>query len=193
MMKRAIYLVSTGLLLMMLFHSCAAVLPQPPTADPVPLILPPTALETNSPAVEALQHTVVPTGRFVLLPYPPLVMDYDPEQWTDQSEYTNVQVLQNYLQSTNLTSCRLFAVGPSGFYPTPDEVITLGAIRYEIYTSVETPPELVTRSFFENKTLTGFDYDLGIPVLALQAVPDEWDQCLSSAADVLASLHIPEY
>jgi hypothetical protein len=135
------------------------------------------------------RKTPVPPGVFVLEFYPPLVMDYDITLWTDESQYENQAKMINYLQAQNLDTCTIGPIGPSGFYPSPDEIVQLNGVRYQVKTLADTPHGFVSTFYFKDASLSGYDSDTRIPVLELLANPDELKQCKNRAEIVLANLH----
>ena len=132
--------------------------------------------------------TPVPAGVFALLDYPPLVLEYDPSLWKDESQYTNPDKRVNYLQAKELGTCTLAEGGGSGFFPTPDQIVDLGGVRYQVTMLQDTPPDRTVGHYIEDQTLTGYRYQLGLPVLEISARPSEWDQCKLLAEKVLATL-----
>jgi hypothetical protein len=139
--------------------------------------------------LSADRSTQVPAGVFVLKFYPPLVLDYDITLWTDESQYENQAKTINYLQAKNLETCTIGPIGPSGFYPFPDEIVQLNGVNYQVKTLERPRVGFVSTYYFEDNSLTGYDYDIGIIVLEVQASPDEWSQCKNQAEIVLATLH----
>jgi hypothetical protein len=139
--------------------------------------------------LSAGRATPVPPGVFLLKFYPPLVMAYDMMLWTDESQYENQAKMINYLQAQNIETCTVGPIGPSGFYPYPDETVQLNEVRYQVKTLERPNIGVITTYYFEDNSLSGYDYDIGIPVLEIQASPGEWKQCITQAEEVLATLH----
>lgn len=137
----------------------------------------PTPIGTNIP-------TPVPPGVFASLFYPPLIMDYDTSVWK--------MVKVNFLQALSFETCQLGEIGPSGNFPIPDEIIQLGNVRYQVTVSDKTPPGLMTALYIEDRSLKdGYNYDLGVAVVMLQAKPSEWNECKTLGEMVLSTLRVP--
>jgi hypothetical protein len=140
--------------------------------------------------------TLVPRGVFALLIYPPSVMNYDVSAWKDESDYPAMsshppyEVL-NYLQSLSLASCQIGVQGPTGDFPSTPETIRLDNVTYEVITFDDPASGSTTAYYIENKSLAGFNYETGSPVLMVQASSSEWTECKSSAEEVLATLQVP--
>lgn len=139
--------------------------------------------------------TPVPSGIFTLLLYTPLIMNYDPSVWRDESQYADsrlmpVYFVTNYLQALRLESCKIGQQGPMGDIPGTSEAVRLGAVRYNIVTSTDSP-DSVLAFYIENQSLTEFNYDNGTAVLAVEASQAEWAECKNMAEKVLATLHVP--
>ena len=138
--------------------------------------------------------TPVPSGVFVLLLYPPLVMNYDPSVWKDESQYSDTlsmstYFITNYLQALQLDSCKIRQQGPMGDIPAAPQVIQLGTVRYEVVT-LRNSPDSVLVYYIENQSLTELNYDHGTAVLAVEASQAEWVECRKIAEEVLATLHV---
>ena len=97
----------------------------------------------------------------------------------------------NFVQVLSLEICQLGEIGPSDNFPTPDEILQLGNIRYQVTVSDNTPPGLITARYIEDQSLNGFDYSSGVAVLLLQAKPSEWNECKTLGERVLSTLHVP--
>ncbi len=136
----------------------------------------PIPTDTNTP-------TLVPPGVFALLFYPPLIMNYDTVIWKMMDV--------NFIQVLKLETCQLGEIGPSGNFPTPDEILQLGDVRYQVTVSDKTPPGLITARYIEDQSIKDYDYNLGVAVVMLQAKPSEWDKCKTLGEMVLSTLHIP--
>jgi hypothetical protein len=50
---------------------------------------------------------------------------------------------------------------------------------------------LVTGYYFEDHSLEGFNYEMGIAVITIQAHSDDWEACKTSGEYVLSTLHAP--
>ncbi|GJQ53096.1 MAG: hypothetical protein HKUEN02_19430 [Anaerolineaceae bacterium] len=140
--------------------------------------------------------TIVPSGIFALLIYPPLVMNYDVSVWKDESHYAEtssspVYSVLNYLQSLSLETCQIGIQGPTGDFPFTPEAMQLGVVKYEVITFTDAPPGLNTAYYIENNSLIGFNYEAGASVLVVQASLSEWSECKALAEKVLSTLRIP--
>ena len=152
-------------------QGCTAMLPTPNgSSDPQP---------TNSPGV------------FMLLPYKPLVMEYDPSKWSDKSEHENTTQMVNFLESISLETCRVGIAGASGFFPDTTEPVQLGDVKYIMTTESDPATGLVTGYYFEDHSLDGFNYEMGVAVITIQAHSDDWEACKTSGEYVLSTLHAP--
>lgn len=147
---------------------------------------------TDLPSVTATT-TPVPTGVFALLFYPPLIMNYDPSMWKDESQYIDRSVMVNYLQAKNLTTCTIGVQGPTDFNdPLSSEIILLDGINFSILSFSETSSDFVNRAYLADQSLVGFDYaNYGLPVFWISAKSTEWNECQEFAEEVLATLHSP--
>jgi hypothetical protein len=140
--------------------------------------------------------TAMPRGLFALLIYPPSVINYDVSAWKDESDYPAMssnapyEVL-NYLQSLSLASCQIGVQGPTGDFPSTPQTIRLDNVTYEVITFDDPASGSTTAYYIENKSITGFNYEAGSPVLVVQASSSEWNECKSSAEEVLATLRVP--
>lgn len=137
--------------------------------------------------------TPVPLGIFALKFYPPLIVNYDPSEWKDESRYTDFKFMENFLQSRRLSTCIIGVQGPTGFYgPQPEFVpALLGDIRYSVIFWGETTPSVISAWYIEDQSLVDYDYVAGLPILAVQASVSEWDACKAQAEKVLSTLHVP--
>jgi hypothetical protein len=88
-----------------------------------------------------------------------------------------------------MDTCTIGTIGPSGFYPPPDEIVQLNEVRFQVKTLERPKVVIITTYYFEDNSLSGFDYDNGFPVLEAQASPGEWEQCKTQAEKVLTTLH----
>ena len=147
-----------------------------------------TRIPSKTPTVTP---TPVPTGVFALKFYPPLILNYDPILWDDKSEYTNLEMMINYLQSRELDTCQIGVAGPSGNFPPQYEVITYGNVRYLVSKTEDIVNKLTYGLFIEDQSLVEYDYTDGLPVLNVIANPEEWLACMDRAEKVLASLNSP--
>lgn len=157
-------------------------------------VLPPTATLTAQP-VPTLQTTPTPGGTqppegiFALKFYPPLVVEYDPVVWRDASEYNNALMMVNYLQHRALPGCSIGVMGPSGFYPSPMQRQRLDKIEYEIFRQESVQSGQTNIYYFASgASLAEIHKNVGIPVLIVQAFPEEIDQCEADAEIVLVTL-----
>lgn len=140
--------------------------------------------------------TAVPLGVFALLIYPPLIVNYDASVWKDESYYSEVSLkpaysILNYLQSLSLETCQIGIQGPTGDFPFTPEVVQLASVRYEVITFTDSPPGSITTYYIENKSLAGFNYEMGTSVLVVQASLTEWNECKTLAEKVLSTLRVP--
>jgi hypothetical protein len=137
--------------------------------------------------------TTVPAGTFTLILYPPLVLDYDPSQWLDRSDYRkNPPMLKNGLDSLQLPSCGLGILSHSGFFPAPDETVVLGDGRYLVASFSDLVPGEISTFYFEDEALPNFDYEkYGIPVLQVNALESEWKECRRLAEELIETIHAP--
>ena len=145
----------------------------------------------------AVAITPVPAGTYAIMIYPPLMMNYDPMVWKDESHYESqrlmpVYFISNYLQSLNLESCVIGPQGPIGDFPLTPETVQLGRVRYHVVTfTTEMPEDSVNAYYIEDQSLPDFNYENGTAVLSVRANPSEWDRCKALAEEVLATLHAP--
>jgi len=132
----------------------------------------------------ATPENVNTIGEFKLIFYPPLVMNYEVQSWTDKSEYNNSSIKINYLQHQKLEACTIGVQGPSGFYPEDMKTVTLGKIVYQVFTQ-ESSGKINTFYFAQNTTTS----EGNIPILIVQSDASEDDECRAEAEKVLASLN----
>lgn len=137
----------------------------------------------NSTATTKTVYTPIPDGVFVLMFYPPFVMDYDDQLWIDKSEYDNSEMMINYLQNQKLKDCIISVQGPSGFYPSDMGSISLGEIIYQVYTQ-NSLDKIITFYFPQNLTTS----EGNVPILIVQAKSAEVNECKTEAEKVLSSL-----
>ena len=138
--------------------------------------------------------TSVPPGIFALKFYPPLIMEYDTSEWIDESRYEDTRFMANYLQTRKLeTSCILGVQGPTDFNGTPPVFVPmqLGDIRYSAIFWGDTQQGDISAWYIEDKSLTGYDYSPGLPILVVQASSSDWDRCKVLAEKVLSTLRVP--
>jgi hypothetical protein len=157
---------------------------------------PQTTITLSFTSTPNLAATAVPPGVFALLIYPPLVMDYDVTVWEDESRYADAALkpaysVLNYLQSLGLETCQIGIQGPTGDFPLTPEGVQLDSVKYEVITFTESPPGFTTAYYIENKSLTGFNYEAGAPVLVVQASLIQWNECKTLAEKVLSTLRVP--
>jgi hypothetical protein len=164
------------------------------TTEPAMLIVTSTREATKSatPMLTSISTlSPVPPNVFVLLFYPPLIINYDTAIWKDESNYRDGNFMVNYLQALNLETCQIGVIGPSGNFPYPDEFVQLGGVRYQIAIFEDITPGLITAYYIEDQSLAGFDYEMGVPVLTVQSNPSEWSECKTLTEAVLSTLHSP--
>lgn len=135
--------------------------------------------------------TPVPLGVFALKFYPPLIMSYDPALWRDESRYTDYMFMFNYLQASNLKTCQIGVVGPSGNFPADAKLVRLGNVGYWYALSEISTPGMTGALYIENQSLSNFDYTDGLPVLMISASKPEWDRCKVLGEVVLSTLRVP--
>jgi hypothetical protein len=138
--------------------------------------------------------TPVPPGTFALKFYPPLIMEYDTSEWTDESRYEDTRFMGNYLQTNKIeTSCSIGVRGPTDFNGTPPVFVPvqLGDISYSVIFRENTQPGDKSAWYIENQSLIGYDYSPGLPILTVQASASDWDRCQPLAEEVLATLRVP--
>lgn len=135
--------------------------------------------------------TPVPLGIFALKFYPPLIVNYDPSIWKDESRYTDYKFMVNYLQALNLKTCQIGTVGPSGNFPSDAKLVQIGKVEY-FYSFFEVDTSGMTRALYiENQSLSNLDYTDGLPVLTIDASQAEWDRCKALGEVVLSTLRVP--
>lgn len=135
--------------------------------------------------------TPVPLGVFALKFYPPLIMSYDPALWRDESRYTDYMFMFNYLQASNLKTCQIGVVGPSGNFPADAKLVRLGNVGYWYALSEISTPGMTGALYIENQSLSNFDYTDGLPALMISASKPEWDRCKVLGEVVLSTLRVP--
>jgi hypothetical protein len=158
-----------------------------------PFIPTKTTTFTPPPPTPTPGPTTPPAGTFAIKFYPPLVLDYPTDQWIDKSEYDNTQMMINFLQNSELMTCTINPMGPSGFYPDNMQEINLGGIRYQILLNQHLTNGTVANYYFAFITYKGIGEHLpGLPHFAVQSSPTEADKCRTTAEEVLATLHSPD-
>lgn len=137
--------------------------------------------------------TPVPAGMFALAFYPPLIVNYDPSEWKDESRYADNKSMTNFLQARRLSTCTIGVQGPTDFNgPQPEFVLErLGDIRYSVIFLGEDPQSVVSAWYIEDQSLADYNYAAGLPIFAVQASASEWDACKALAEKVLFTLHAP--
>jgi hypothetical protein len=143
-----------------------------------------TGTVSNTTSTPENVNTPVPPGVFTLIFYPPFVMNYEVQSWTDKSEYDNFNITINHLQHQKLEACTIGVQGPSGFYPEDMKTVTLGKIVYQVFTQ-ESSGKINTFYFAQNTTTP----EGSIPILIVQSDALEADECKAEAEKVLASLN----
>ena len=165
------------------------------TSTPKPTSIPTVdrATNTTSPPSPSLIDTITPSpafppeGVFAIKFYPPLVLDYPAEQWLDQSEYDNTQMMVNYLQHRKMKTCTIGPMGASGFYPGNMDEIMLGSMGYQVLLDQQTTDGKVASYYFAK-----IENEAGIPHFAVQYIPEEAEECRSAAEAVLATIRSPD-
>lgn len=143
----------------------------------------PAPTETVTP-----QPTLPPTGVFAIKFYPPLVLEYPPEQWLDQSEYHNTQRMVNYLQHKALESCTINPMGPSGFWPEDMVDLRLGSIDYQVQLDQKLTTGEWVSYYFAISAPGIIDDEIGVPVFSVVSAPADAEKCRAAAEAVLATL-----
>jgi hypothetical protein len=152
-----------------------------------------TTTFTPPPPTPTPGPTTPPAGTFAIKFYPPLVLDYPTDQWIDKSEYDNTQMMINFLQNSELMTCTINPMGPSGFYPDNMQEINLGGIRYQILLNQHLTNGTVANYYFAFITYKGIGEHLpGLPHFAVQSSPTEAEKCRTAAEEVLATLQSPD-
>jgi hypothetical protein len=133
--------------------------------------------------------TPVPLGVFVLLIYSPMTMTYDAAEWKDESDYDEMNLMQNYLQAINLRSCKIGVQGPTAFDPSThtSEIVSLGEVKYEVKTFEDEQTGSVT-AFYIAYEIGGLPLPLNTAILVITASNDEWSECKTLGEVVLATL-----
>ncbi|HCR70105.1 MAG TPA: hypothetical protein DIW23_01565 [Anaerolineae bacterium] len=140
-----------------------------------------------------LTSTSVPLGVFVVLSHPPLIMNYEPSKWEDKSKYFDNTSVLNYLQTKELSSCKIGIQDPAGYYePYESETVTLGNIDYTIIYPDSTSSDYVLFLYLDAESFSGYRYDLyGLPVFGISSNSSEWEECKKLGEEVLSTLRIP--
>jgi hypothetical protein len=144
----------------------------------------PTLTPRNTPSL-----TPVPLGVFALLIYSPMTMTYDAADWTDESDYDEMDLMQNYLQAIDLKSCKIGVQGPTEFDPSThtSEVESLGDVKYEVKTFEDEQTCSVT-TFYIAYEIGSLPIPLNTAILVITAGNDEWSECKMLGEVVLATL-----
>jgi hypothetical protein len=117
------------------------------------------------------------------------VLDYQPDQWIDTSEYGNAGMVLNYLQNKALKTCTIGTRGASGWYPDGMEEIILGTIHYQALLDQKiSPGEVITVYFAENAPKGSIENEVGIPIFEVKSNTTEAKKCRAAAEEVLATL-----
>jgi hypothetical protein len=120
-------------------------------------------------------------------------MNVDPSSWIDESHYSDLSVIVNYLQAQGLDNCSMGPEGANGFFPSPDYVVQLGKVRYQVTLIKDRTPGSVIGYYIDTNSLPEYDYkEKGIVKLAVEARSSEWDNCKRLAETVLSTLHFPD-
>jgi hypothetical protein len=179
------------------------------TASPSPSLMPPVQTETPKPTrtpndephigIDDPEPTLtpritpsptrVPLGVFALLIYSPMTMTYDAADWTDESDYDEINLMQNYLQAITLRSCKIGVQGPTSFDPSThtSEIVSLGDIKYEIKTFEDEQTGSVT-AFYIAYEIGGLPLPLNTAIPVITASRQEWSECKTLGEVVLATL-----
>lgn len=177
----------------------------PPTEPPAPIIdtkateiIPPAIVPTEvsvAPTADSpLDVTAIPeivSGEFRLLYYPPLVMNYNTSMWVDNTQPESGDPYQtNELRANGFSTCRIIVQGAMGIPPVEHQSIQLGNVQYNQYTIVTEAGDNMAL-FIENSSLSGYNYEQGLPIPAIASSPAEWDICMKMGQEVISTLHIP--
>ncbi len=136
--------------------------------------------------------TPLPAGVFVLSSYSPLVMEYDPALWQDESHYATGDSTINYLQAKWLGTCAISVQKRADLSPPhSSKIVRIGRFNFTIVTLEESPPDFVSLFYLADQFISGYDLRRGAPVLEVGAVPSEWAECKIRAEEVLSTLHPP--
>jgi hypothetical protein len=157
----------------------------------------PKSTPTTTPTPPA--NTIIPSatnppvGIFAIEFYPPLVFDYQTDQWIDKSDYGNKEEIINYLQNIDVKTCTINPMGASGFYPENMKKIYLGSIRYQILLNQSlTTGNVVNYYFALSSSIGSIESQAGVPHFAVQSSSIESEKCIIAAEKVLATLHSPD-
>src|SRR5688572_1035206 len=196
-------LLITVLITLFMSQSCTGIAPTSTfepvlshTATDIAPNTPELTIAPSSISTSTIIGTAIPRGTFALLIYPPLIMNYDASTWKDKPHYADISskpayAVLNYLQSLSLLSCQIGVQGPTGDFPATPETIQLNSVLFEVITFTDTPTAKNTAYYIANKSLTGFNYEIGSPVLTVQASSWEWNKCRALAEKVLSTLYVP--
>jgi hypothetical protein len=133
--------------------------------------------------------TPVQLGVFALLIYSPMTMTYDAADWTDESHYDEMSLMQNYLQAINLRSCKIGVQGPTAIDPSThtSEIVSLGDVKYEVKTFEDEQTGSLT-AFYIVYEIGGLPLPLNTAILVITASQQEWSECKTLGEVVLATL-----
>jgi hypothetical protein len=184
------------------FFQACAIRPEPvaslapaPGQSASPTTLPTAALTTEpSPAPHLttppdLAPTSVPAGVFVYHSYPFLALDYSPDEWKDETDYTNQKIIKNSLQSVKLKSCQINAAGPFGINQTyPTFVGKTDQLEYVVWPSAD--KDVKSGLYFINHFKDQPVYMPVVPMFFITASPNEWKTCQKAGEKVINTLHL---
>lgn len=131
-----------------------------------------------------LTATAVPPGTFVVLWYPPWIMNYDPTIWVDITNYSSPDAKVGNLLVRKEHSCSIGIMGPSGFSPCPCETKKLGALQYSVKFDEDAPVDQGRAYYFQNAPIAS-------GIIVVSAEISEWEECQLLAEDVLSTAHVP--
>ena len=118
-------------------------------------------------------------------------MNYDPALWEDATKYGSSDAYQtNYLQAIALATCKIGIQGPTEFPISPSQPVQVGKLQFLLFL-IEDPSGINTAIYIENKSLTGYSYDPGLPIPVISANQNEWVQCKEMGEKVLSTLRVP--
>lgn len=145
----------------------------------------------NSNVTGVANYSFPPSAdEFILASYPPLVLNYDPLQWQDESLYNFGDSTINYLQTKDLTTCRITVLK---FLTIKDhhssKIVRIGRFNFTITTLDEPSPDFVNVYYAADQFIEGYNLSHGAPIFKVGSLPAEWKQCQALAEEVLSTLH----
>lgn len=160
----------------------------PATATYEPAVPDPTATSRPTRTISP-SPSLPPEGILAVQFYPPLVLDFDPDQWEDKSEYGYTKMIVNYLQHRELDSCTIGPMGPSGFYPEGMTGKVLGSIEFQVQSDQAASTSQWVSYYFAITAPGGrIVNESGIAHFAVMYIPSQAEGCKAAAEEVLAAL-----